>query len=55
MVSATGPGGDIRKYLEGLAAAENVQEYVEQNPFGQPAITKSDPHWDFYCQIIDKQ
>ena len=53
MRSATGPEGDIRKYLEGLAAAENVQKYVEQNPFGQPAITETNPHWDFYRQIID--
>ncbi|XVF49941.1 hypothetical protein PTKIN_Ptkin04bG0056700 [Pterospermum kingtungense] len=51
--SSLGPDGDIRKYLEGLAAAENVQKYVEQNPFGQPAITESNPHWDFYSQIID--
>ncbi|XP_021286327.1 uncharacterized protein LOC110418038 [Herrania umbratica] len=53
--SSLGCGGDIRTYVEGLAAAENVQKYVEQNPFGQPAITESNPHWDFYCQIIDKK
>ncbi|KAK6261755.1 hypothetical protein QUC31_007571 [Theobroma cacao] len=53
--SSLGCGGDIRTYLEGLAAAENVQKYVEQNPFGQSAITESNPHWDFYCQIIDKK
>ncbi|KAK2663393.1 hypothetical protein Ddye_001967 [Dipteronia dyeriana] len=48
-----GPGGDLRVYLEGLAAAENVQEYVQQNPFGQRAITKSNPSWGFYSKIID--
>ncbi|XP_050376915.1 uncharacterized protein LOC126794287 [Argentina anserina] len=29
---SSGPGGDIRTYLEGLARAENAQKYVEQNP-----------------------
>ncbi|XWS47917.1 hypothetical protein CRYUN_Cryun13aG0027300 [Craigia yunnanensis] len=53
--SSLGRGGDIRKYLEGLAAAENAQKYVEQNPFGQPAITETNPHWDFYCKIIDNK
>ncbi|KAK3225407.1 hypothetical protein Dsin_005269 [Dipteronia sinensis] len=48
-----GPGGDLRVYLEGLAAAENVQEYVQQNPFGQRAITESNPSWGFYSKIID--
>ncbi|GLT25184.1 hypothetical protein SLA2020_003290 [Shorea laevis] len=47
-----GPGGDIRVYLEGIAAAENVQNYVKQNPFGQPAITESDPSWHFYLKVI---
>ncbi|KAK8515847.1 hypothetical protein V6N13_096821 [Hibiscus sabdariffa] len=47
------PGGDLRMYLERLAEAENVQKFIEQNPFGQPAITEADPHWDFYSQIIE--
>lgn len=47
-----GPGGDLRVYLEGLAMANNVQEYVASHPFGQPAITKSDPNWDFYCRVL---
>ncbi|MBA0847737.1 hypothetical protein Goshw_022379, partial [Gossypium schwendimanii] len=46
------PGGDIRDYLERIAVAENVQKFVEQNPFGQQAITEADPHWEFYSQII---
>ncbi|XP_038687867.1 uncharacterized protein LOC119987149 isoform X2 [Tripterygium wilfordii] len=48
-----GPGGDIRMYLEGVAGAENVQTYVQQNPFGQPPITESDPSWGFYCKVIN--
>lgn len=47
-----GPGGDLRVYLEGLALAEDVQEYVEQNPFGQKPIIKSDPSWSFYAEVI---
>ncbi|KAG4191062.1 hypothetical protein ERO13_A07G067700v2 [Gossypium hirsutum] len=46
------PGGDIRDYLERIAVAENVQKFVEQNPFGQQAITEADPHWEFYSQVI---
>lgn len=49
---ALGPGGDLRVYLEGLALAEDVQEYVEQNPFGQKPITESDPCWSFYAKVI---
>lgn len=50
--SSLGPEGDLRLYLERLAVAENVQKFVEQNPFGQRAITESDPSWDFYSRIL---
>lgn len=40
-------------YLEGLSLADNVQEYVRNNPFGQSPITQSHPSWDFYKVIID--
>ncbi|EXC04470.1 hypothetical protein L484_019068 [Morus notabilis] len=50
--NSLGPGGDLRTYLEGLSEADNVKEYVEQNPFGQGAITKSHKQWSFYCQIV---
>uniref|UniRef100_A0A6N2L4Y5 Mitochondrial import inner membrane translocase subunit TIM50 n=1 Tax=Salix viminalis TaxID=40686 RepID=A0A6N2L4Y5_SALVM len=43
--SSLGPDGDIRLYLERLAEAENIQEYISQHPFGQRAITESDPSW----------
>ncbi|KAG0464733.1 hypothetical protein HPP92_018897 [Vanilla planifolia] len=52
--ASLGPGGDIRVYLEQLVAADDVQRYVKEHPFGQSAITTSDQHWDFYCQIIEK-
>lgn len=47
-----GPGGDIRVYLEAIAGAENVQKFVEENPFGQPIITEADPSWNFYRKVI---
>ncbi|KAF4350584.1 hypothetical protein F8388_019718 [Cannabis sativa] len=36
--NSLGAGGDIRVYLEKLSAAEDVQKFVEQNPFGQMLI-----------------
>ncbi|KAF4382096.1 hypothetical protein F8388_001241 [Cannabis sativa] len=50
--NSLGPGGDLRTYLEGVALADNVQKYVEQNPFGQQAITKSHSQWGFYRQFL---
>lgn len=52
--ASLGPGGDLRVYLEGLALADDVQLYVQEHPFGQQAITNSDPSWDFYLQVIEK-
>lgn len=52
--SETGPGGDLRVYLEGVAMADDVQQYVEKHPFGQPAITSSHPDWDFYFNILSQ-
>ncbi|GJM99692.1 hypothetical protein PR202_ga16817 [Eleusine coracana subsp. coracana] len=48
-----GPGGDLRVYLERLAAADDVQDFVRDNPFGQPFITESDPKWNFYAKIVN--
>lgn len=47
-----GPGGDLRVYLEGLAASENVQKYVEQHPFGQSPIGEQDLSWEFYNGVL---
>ncbi|KAF7135787.1 hypothetical protein RHSIM_Rhsim08G0144600 [Rhododendron simsii] len=52
--NSLGPGGDLRVYLEGLALADHVQKYVEQNPFGQRPITNKNLSWGFYCKIIGK-
>ncbi|KAL6498595.1 hypothetical protein OROHE_026536 [Orobanche hederae] len=50
--NSLGPGGDIRVYLEGLLASENVQKYVEQHPFGQNAINESSLSWGFYSGVL---
>ncbi|KAL5544641.1 hypothetical protein UlMin_008425 [Ulmus minor] len=46
-----GPGGALRTYLEGLAMADNVQNYVKENPFGQRPITKNNSSWNYYRRI----
>ncbi|KAK9073264.1 hypothetical protein SSX86_007588 [Deinandra increscens subsp. villosa] len=47
-----GPNGDLRNYLERLAASDNVQKFIEQNPFGQQPITYDNESWYFYRKII---
>ncbi|KAI3762694.1 hypothetical protein L1987_53135 [Smallanthus sonchifolius] len=47
-----GPNGDLRNYLERLAASDNVQKFIEKNPFGQQPITYDDESWYFYRKII---
>ncbi|KAL6552587.1 hypothetical protein OROHE_007951 [Orobanche hederae] len=51
--NSLGPGGDLRVYLDGLATAEHVQEYVKQNPFGQRSITEKNLSWGFYRKVIE--
>ncbi|KAL4652834.1 hypothetical protein ACB092_01G260300 [Castanea dentata] len=51
--NSLGAGGELRVYLEGLAEAENVQNYVRENPFGQRAITERNASWEFYERIIN--
>ncbi|KFK36249.1 hypothetical protein AALP_AA4G097500 [Arabis alpina] len=46
--TSLGSGGDLRLYLEKLAEAENVQEFIKKNPFGQEAITEASESWKFY-------
>ncbi|XXG55538.1 hypothetical protein AAC387_Pa03g3188 [Persea americana] len=50
--NSLGPGGDLRVYLEGLAKCEDVPQYVQEHPFGQRAITSSNPSWHYYSKII---
>ncbi|CAH2036967.1 unnamed protein product [Thlaspi arvense] len=49
---ALGPDGELRKYLERLVDAENVQKFVEENPIGQTAITETHQSWDFYSKVV---
>ncbi|KAL6545482.1 hypothetical protein OROGR_009356 [Orobanche gracilis] len=51
--NSLGPGGDLRVYLDRLATAENAQEYVKQNPFGQRPITEKNLSWGFYRKVIE--
>ncbi|KAI3733207.1 hypothetical protein L1987_64427 [Smallanthus sonchifolius] len=47
-----GPNGDLRTYLERLATSDNVQKFIEQNPFGQQPITYDNESWNFYQKVI---
>ncbi|XP_023758084.1 uncharacterized protein LOC111906565 [Lactuca sativa] len=47
-----GPNGELRLFLEGVAEAKDVQSYVKDHPFGEPAITPSHPDWKYYSKII---
>lgn len=47
-----GPNGELRKYLQGVADAEDVQSYVKDHRLGQAAITPSHPNWSFYAKIV---
>ncbi|CAL9226891.1 unnamed protein product [Arabidopsis halleri] len=51
--SALGREGELRKYLERLADAENVQKFVAENPFGQTAITETHESWEFYSKVVE--
>ncbi|KAI3499423.1 hypothetical protein L1887_35223 [Cichorium endivia] len=47
-----GPNGELRAFLNGLAEAKDVQSYVKDHPFGEPAITPSHSDWEYYSKII---
>lgn len=48
----TGPEGELRLYLDGLADAEDIPSYLKNHPFGQSPITHDHPDWEFYSKII---
>ncbi|XP_020997377.1 uncharacterized protein LOC107486250 [Arachis duranensis] len=50
--NSLGDRGDLRKYLDGLANAENMNKYVEEHPFGQQPITKTSPSWNYYHNVV---
>ncbi|AES66023.1 uncharacterized protein [Medicago truncatula] len=51
--SSLGPKGDLRGYLERLAMADNVQEFVSRNEFGQRPIRPANPSWGYYLKVIE--
>ncbi|KAF9607020.1 hypothetical protein IFM89_030762 [Coptis chinensis] len=53
--NSLGHRGDIKMYLEGLATLDNVQKYIQQHLFGQPAIAESHPCWQHYSQVINSR
>ncbi|CAN0863598.1 Uncharacterized FCP1 homology domain-containing protein C1271.03c [Linum grandiflorum] len=48
-----GAGGKLRKYLDELAEADDVQAFVKEHPIGKPAISSTHPDWSFYSEIVD--
>ncbi|XP_010514666.1 PREDICTED: uncharacterized protein LOC104790588 isoform X2 [Camelina sativa] len=50
--TSLGNGGDLRLHLQRLVEAENVQEFIKNNPFGQEAITEASESWEFYRETI---
>ncbi|XP_058723104.1 uncharacterized protein LOC131594926 [Vicia villosa] len=51
--SGLGPKGDLRGYLERLSKADNVQEFVSANSFGQRPIREANPSWGYYLKVIE--
>ncbi|KAI3738185.1 hypothetical protein L2E82_28205 [Cichorium intybus] len=47
-----GLDGELRAFLVGLAEAKDVQSYLEDHPFGKPAISSSHSDWGYYSEII---
>ncbi|XP_045793503.1 ubiquitin-like domain-containing CTD phosphatase 1 [Trifolium pratense] len=45
-------GGNLRRYLDGLANAENMVEYVEHHPFGREHINEHSEYWNFYVHVV---
>ncbi|CAI8614778.1 unnamed protein product [Vicia faba] len=43
------PEGELCRYLNGVAEAEDAGEYVQQHPFGLPGITPTHPEWEYYA------
>lgn len=46
------PNGELGLYVKGLADANEVQSYVRDHSFGQPAITSSHPNWNYYSLVL---
>uniref|UniRef100_A0A1D1ZET1 Mitochondrial import inner membrane translocase subunit TIM50 n=1 Tax=Anthurium amnicola TaxID=1678845 RepID=A0A1D1ZET1_9ARAE len=52
--ASLGPGGELRVFLEGLAARDvDVPSYVGSHPIGQQPITPAHHQWAFYSQVVN--
>lgn len=49
-----GPKCELRAYLDKLVDADDVPSFVKENPFGQPPLTTTHPHWNFYSKVLRK-
>ncbi|XP_004143298.2 uncharacterized protein LOC101207591 [Cucumis sativus] len=49
---ALGAGSELRRFLEKVADAKDVSNFIKHNPFGNPPISPHHPNWDFYSKII---
>ncbi|KAG0621609.1 hypothetical protein M758_3G034500 [Ceratodon purpureus] len=45
---------ELRSYLEGLRDAPDVQEYVRNNPIGEPGISSESPLWGYFAPILNE-
>ncbi|KAJ1442515.1 HAD-like superfamily [Sesbania bispinosa] len=45
-------GGDLRSFLEGLAHAEDMRNYIQEKAFGQPPITETSQEWHYYKKVL---
>lgn len=47
-----GTNGWLRRFLQGVADADDVPSYVEEHRFGYPPITSSHSDWNYYSKIV---
>ena len=51
-ICESGPDGELRVFLNGLAEATDVPTYVKDHRIGEPPITNSHPDWAYYSKVI---
>lgn len=52
IVCCTDPKGELGSFLDGLAVADNVPNYLKEHPFGSPEITSDHLDWSYYSKIL---
>ncbi|CDP08748.1 unnamed protein product [Coffea canephora] len=48
------PEGDFVRHLKKLAMADNVQDFIMRNRFGQSPVTEGSVEWNFYVNVVSK-